>query len=60
MSSYVPAATIRPLTDVGSVTIALLGINHPDRVLEREALRAVDRYPGTSAAERMRMDGSTE
>lgn len=35
---------IRPLTDVGEVTAKILGFNHPDRLVEREALRAVNRY----------------
>jgi hypothetical protein len=36
---------ISPITDVGKATESLLGFNHLDRVLEREALIAAGRYP---------------
>jgi hypothetical protein len=45
-------AIIRALTDVGDVTVRILDFNHPDRVLEREALRAVGRYPIPAASAR--------
>lgn len=38
-------AFILPITTVGEVTVRLLQLNHPDRLLEREALLAVNRYP---------------
>lgn len=38
--------TVRARTDVGAVTIKLLQLlNHPDRLLEREALHVDGRYP---------------
>jgi hypothetical protein len=43
-------ATILPKTDVGEVTVQLLGMNHPERLLEREILRRVNRYPSPAAA----------
>lgn len=39
------AITIVPLTDVGQVTARLLRLNDPQRLLERQALTAVGRYP---------------
>ena len=36
---------IEHLTAVGEVTCIILGFNHPNRVLEREALSKVGRYP---------------
>jgi hypothetical protein len=46
-------SVIRALTDVGEVTAKLLGFNHPDRIAERDALIAVQRYPLPEAAQRM-------
>jgi hypothetical protein len=43
--------TIEPRTEIGAVTARILGFNAEERLLEREALRAVGRYP-TGAAER--------
>lgn len=40
---------IRPLTDVGEVTVNILEMNNPDRLLERHALHAVGRYPTAAA-----------
>jgi len=37
--------TIVPLTDIGEVTARILDVNHPDRLLEREMLCRVQRYP---------------
>ena len=34
------------ITEVGKVTVLLLDLNAPDRVLERRMLGAVGRYPG--------------
>lgn len=45
--------TIVPLTDIGDVTVRLLAMNHADRLLEREVLRAGGRYPSPEAAARM-------
>ncbi len=36
---------IAGLTDVGRATIALLRLNDPMRLMEREALMAIGRYP---------------
>lgn len=41
-------ATIRPLTDIGEVTARILQFNHCDRLLERQTLLEVGRYPGTT------------
>lgn len=41
------------LTDIGEVTARILEFNNNDRLLERQSLQAVDRYP--SAAARLRM-----
>lgn len=36
---------IEPLTDIAEVTARILGFNDADRLLEREALQLVGRYP---------------
>lgn len=36
---------IVPLTEIGSVTIKVLRINHPERLLERKLLQLAGRYP---------------
>lgn len=46
-------ATIRPLTDIGDVTARTLQFNDADRLLEREALREVGRFPTAEARSRM-------
>ena len=38
-------ATVVPLTPEGRVTVAILRLNHPDRVQERQRLIAVGEYP---------------
>ncbi len=43
--------TIEPRTVIGTVTARILGFNSDERLLEREALRTVGRYP-TAAAQR--------
>ena len=40
---------LAPLSDIGEVTVRLLGIKHPDRLIERQALREWGRYPSTEA-----------
>lgn len=47
-------AVIEPLTGIGEVTARILGFNHGNRVLERQALIAVRRYPIASALARMK------
>lgn len=37
--------TILPLTEIGEATIRIFGFNHPDRLLERQLLSEVGRYP---------------
>src|SRR5580700_1519329 len=39
---------ITPLTEVGEVTERILGLNRGDRLLERQALRGVGRYPAAA------------
>lgn len=38
-------ARIVPLTPEGRVTVAILQLNHPDRILERQRLIQTGRYP---------------
>jgi hypothetical protein len=38
-------STIHPLTEIGDVTARILAFNTPERMLERETLIAVGRYP---------------
>jgi hypothetical protein len=38
-------ALIVPRTPIGRVTVAILQLNHPDRLLERESLIRIRRYP---------------
>ncbi len=45
-------ARIDSLTDIGEVTARILGFNETDRVLERDALIAVSRYPLTKKSTR--------
>jgi hypothetical protein len=37
--------SVEPLTDIGIVTISLLNLNHPDRLIERETLHKAGRHP---------------
>ena len=53
-------AIIRPLTEIGKVTAQILGFNNIDRVLERQTLIAVGRYPTISAKERIKRETSDE
>ncbi|MDB5290330.1 MAG: endonuclease [Phycisphaerales bacterium] len=45
---------IRPLTEIGEATAQLLKMNAGDRLLEREALGAMGRYPSAAAAARIK------
>jgi hypothetical protein len=47
-------ATIEPLTEVGEVTVAVLSLNDPDRVMERVLLIAAGRFPPIEAARLLR------
>ena len=40
---------IHPLTEIGVVTARIFGFNTPERILERETLIAVGRYPPAKA-----------
>ena len=44
---------VEPRTPIGEVTVRLLGYNEPDRILEREAIRDIGRYPPKEAMERL-------
>jgi len=46
-------AMIQPLTDIGEVTTRILQFNSEDRILERQNLIGVGRYPSTAAQQRM-------
>jgi hypothetical protein len=45
---------IAPLTPIGEVTARIFGFNSSDRVLERQTLMAVGRYPTEGARDRMK------
>lgn len=53
------AATILPLTEIGEVTATILGFNSVDRILERNALIEIGRYPSRTALRRMRGEAGT-
>jgi hypothetical protein len=40
----IDGAIIKPLSDIGEATVALLGFNRPERVEERGLLQAAGRY----------------
>lgn len=44
---------IIPLTEIGEVTVKILGFNDSDRILEREILTAMGRYPTIVTLARM-------
>ena len=44
---------IEGVSEVGEATVKLLVMNHPDRLLEREELIAVGRYPSGAARRRI-------
>lgn len=47
------SSIIQPLTDIGEVTARILGLNHDARILEREVLISVGRYPSPAARQRI-------
>lgn len=47
------SAIIKPLTKIGEVTTRILGFNKSERILERQALIALGRYPTIWALSRM-------
>jgi hypothetical protein len=42
-------AAIQPLTAIGEATVSILQFNEPDRLLERESLLRLGRYPSREA-----------
>ncbi len=46
-------AVIQPLTDIGEVTTRIFDLNNDERILERQALMEVGRYPSAAARQRM-------
>jgi HNH endonuclease len=46
--------TITPLTEIGAATTRIFAFNSSERLLERQALREVDRYPTDEALRRIR------
>jgi hypothetical protein len=45
---------IKPLTDIGTVTVQILGFNTTERIFERQTLIHVGRYPTLPALARIR------
>jgi hypothetical protein len=45
--------TILATDEIGQVTVSLLELNHPDRLIERKTLRAIGRYPAVKAVEKI-------
>jgi len=53
-------AMIVPLSAEGRVTVKILQLNHPERLLERERLIKVNQYPGaTFATKRLESNSHT-
>jgi hypothetical protein len=48
--------TIKPRTEIGEVTARILEFNNSDRLLERQTLQAVGRYPSEVALARMQQE----
>jgi len=46
-------AVIQPLTDIGEVTARIFDFNNNERILERQALMEVGRYPSSAVQQRM-------
>lgn len=46
--------SIMPLTEIGEVTARILQFNNSERILERQELNKVSRYPNVAAAVRVR------
>jgi hypothetical protein len=45
--------TIVPLSNIGDVTTRILGFNSSERLLERQTLREIGRYPAVEALKRL-------
>lgn len=52
-------ALIKPASEIGAVTVSILGFNTSDRILEREALIALGRYPPEAAMVRIHSRNSS-
>lgn len=50
-------AFIKAITDIGEVTASILQFNSSERILEREILIALGRYPSRAAITRMLHEG---
>jgi hypothetical protein len=48
---------VEALTQVGAVTARILSFNNSERLLERQTLQEMDRYPGVAARKRLRAGG---
>ena len=46
-------ADIKPESDIGEVTVQIFNFNHVERILEREVLMSIGRYPIKQALSRM-------
>ncbi|MBR8834346.1 MAG: HNH endonuclease [Stigonema ocellatum SAG 48.90 = DSM 106950] len=44
---------IQPQTEIGEVTVRIFDFNNNERIIERQALMAVSRFPSPSALDRM-------
>jgi hypothetical protein len=42
---HLNGSRIEPVTEIGEATVRILGFNNNDRILEREALTIIGRYP---------------
>jgi hypothetical protein len=51
---YLDGVLLKPLTDIGEVTVRILRFNDSERILEREMLIVVGDYPSLPALARMR------
>lgn len=54
MHFQLESAIIKPLTGIGEVTIRIFGFNKSERILERQALIDIGRYPSIWALAQMR------
>lgn len=46
-------AAIQPITDIGQVTVRIFDFNNYERIIERQALMEVNRYPSEPARQRI-------
>jgi hypothetical protein len=49
-------SVIKPLTDIGEVTARILEFNNSDRLLERQTLQTIGRYPSRAAQIRIQKE----